>query len=141
MDVKYLTSAIIGFIIGLSINLSVAVSELSQDYEPPAHVARWQYLMNFEAQKVDQAWASQREAQLQQAFLNNEYLKLSYVKCYTDVCAVDVEKNKNVSEQLLRKQLTLAVSKVEHPILHSSKRVVVNGQDRQLLLYQFAKAS
>lgn len=141
MDIKYLTTAIIGFIIGLSVNLSVAVSKLSQDYEPPVHVARWQYLMNFEKQKIDQTWASQREGELKSAFANNPYLKLNYIKCYTDICAFDMEKTQDVSEQILRKQLTLAVSSIEQPILHSSKQVNVNGQTRNLLLYQFAKAS
>ncbi len=141
MDVKYFTIAIIGFVIGLSINLSVEISQFGQEYEPPAHVARWQHLMAFSEQDIDKPWATKQETQFQQAFLANQYLNLSYLKCYTDICAFDVEKDQDVSEQMLRRQLTLAVSAIESPILQGYKRVIVDGNSRHLILYQFAKAS
>ena len=119
MDIKYLTMAIIGFVIGLSINI---VGELSENdlegAEALPHVKRYQALMDFEKQRVDEPWAKELELHFKQVFEQSSNFEISYIKCFTDICSLSLTEA-NIGLIEAREELTLLRESLKSPVFES----------------------
>lgn len=142
MLARYLAVGIIGFIIGLTINMSIKLDNIWQDVEPLEHVKRHQYIMSYDTHPVDDVWAFKQEQKLRQAFDSTKSLKVNYLKCYTDVCAFSLSGRYYTSEGRYTEDWKTAHKTLAKPVLIANDSKYDNtGKKLNLWIYQFATNS
>lgn len=142
MLARYLAVGIIGFIIGLTINISMKLEDIWKDVEPLDHVKRHQHIMSYATHPVNEIWALKQEKEFRQAFASTESLKVNYLKCYTDVCAFSLTGNYYTTEGRYTEDWKLAHEKLSKPILIANDSKYDNsGKKLNLWLYQFTTNS
>lgn len=138
MIARYLAVGIIGFVIGLTINISMSLTDIWQDIEPPEHVKRHQYIMSYDAHPIDEVWALKQEQEFRQAFASTKSLKVNYLKCYTDVCAFTLSGRYYTSEGRYTEDWKAAHKNLTKPILTArDSKYDSSGKKLNLWIYQF----
>ena len=140
MDTKYISIGIIGFVIGLSINLSIDITDLWQESEPPEHIQRYQYIMSYQSHPIDPVWAEQTEIAFEQAIAKTQHLNLNFVKCYTDVCSFSISAAKELDSSTKAKEWSAFQAHIPEPILVSKDKRHDNGNSQNVWVYQFSNS-